>query len=69
LGTPVLSSNVSSIPEVAGDAAMLVDPYSGRALRNGIVALDTIDQNRDRMAQQGRNRTKFFATHNIQDVY
>jgi glycosyltransferase involved in cell wall biosynthesis len=26
-GTPVISSNVSSLPEVAGDAAVLVDPY------------------------------------------
>ncbi len=27
-GTPVVTSNVSSLPEVVGDAAMLVDPYS-----------------------------------------
>ena len=26
-GTPVVTSNVSSLPEVAGDAAILVDPY------------------------------------------
>ena len=26
-GTPVVTSNVSSMPEVAGDAALLVDPY------------------------------------------
>lgn len=27
-GTPVITSNISSMPEVAGDAAILVDPYS-----------------------------------------
>jgi len=27
-GTPVVTSNVSSLPEVAGDAALLVDPHS-----------------------------------------
>ena len=29
-GTPVVTSNVSSLPEVAGDAAVLVDPYDPR---------------------------------------
>ena len=30
-GTPVVTSNVSSLPEVAGDAALLVDPYDVEA--------------------------------------
>ena len=32
-GTPVVTSNVSSLPEVAGDAAVLVDPYDPRGDR------------------------------------
>jgi len=36
MGTPVITSNVSSIPEVAGDAAMLIDPYDTDALRRAI---------------------------------
>ena len=35
-GTPVVCSNRSSLPEVAGDAAILVDPTDPRAIRNGI---------------------------------
>jgi glycosyltransferase involved in cell wall biosynthesis len=35
-GTPVVTSNVSSLPEVAGDAAVLVDPYSPEAIADGI---------------------------------
>jgi len=31
-GTPVVTSNVSSMPEVAGDAALLVDPYDVGAI-------------------------------------
>jgi glycosyltransferase involved in cell wall biosynthesis len=31
-GTPVITSNLSSLPEVAGDAALLVDPYNLEAL-------------------------------------
>jgi glycosyltransferase involved in cell wall biosynthesis len=35
-GTPVVTSNISSLPEVAGDAAILVDPYSVESITNGI---------------------------------
>jgi glycosyltransferase involved in cell wall biosynthesis len=35
-GTPVVTSNVSSLPEVAGDAAVLVDPYDPAAIADGI---------------------------------
>jgi glycosyltransferase involved in cell wall biosynthesis len=35
-GTPVVTSNVSSLPEVAGDAAVLVDPYDPQAIAGGI---------------------------------
>ena len=35
-GTPVVTSNVSSLPEVTGDAAVLVDPYRPEAIADGI---------------------------------
>lgn len=35
-GTPVVTSNVSSLPEVAGDAAILVDPLDVESIRSGI---------------------------------
>jgi glycosyltransferase involved in cell wall biosynthesis len=35
-GTPVVTSNVSSLPEIAGDAALLVDPYDVDAIARGI---------------------------------
>ena len=40
-GTPVVTSNVSSLPEVAGDAAVLVDPYdAGRDRRRHAAGAD-----------------------------
>jgi glycosyltransferase involved in cell wall biosynthesis len=36
-GTPVVTSNVSALPEVAGDAAMLVDPYDPSSIADGLV--------------------------------
>ncbi len=38
-GTPVVTSNVSSLPEVVGDAAVLVDPYSAEAIAEGILTV------------------------------
>jgi glycosyltransferase involved in cell wall biosynthesis len=35
-GTPVVTSNVSSLPEVTGDAAVLVDPYDVDSIGNGM---------------------------------
>lgn len=41
--TPVITSNVTSMPEVAGDAAFLVDPFSVKSISEGLaqVAADT----------------------------
>jgi glycosyltransferase involved in cell wall biosynthesis len=36
-GTPVVTSNVSSMPEVAGEAAVLVDPYDVNSIADGII--------------------------------
>lgn len=38
-GAPVLTSSVSSLPEVAGNAALLVDPHDVRAIRDGLAAI------------------------------
>jgi glycosyltransferase involved in cell wall biosynthesis len=35
-GAPVITSNVSSLPEVGGDAALLVDPQSAAALSSAL---------------------------------
>ena len=47
LGTPVICSNTSSLPEVAGDAALMVDPYDTQAITEAIRALDADEALRD----------------------
>jgi glycosyltransferase involved in cell wall biosynthesis len=39
MGTPVVTARSSSIPEVAGDACLMVEPYDTDALRDAIIAL------------------------------
>ncbi|MGK7875274.1 MAG: glycosyltransferase family 4 protein [Xenococcaceae cyanobacterium] len=43
-GTPVITSNLSSLPEVAGDAAILIDPYNTAEITAALVAIAT-DEN------------------------
>jgi len=60
LGTPVLTSNVSSLPEVAGDAALLVDPYSIEAMARAIRALDHDTDLCGNLVQRGRKQAEKF---------
>lgn len=53
LGTPVITSNRASLPEVAGDAALIVDPYDVTALSAAIARLDRDADLRGKMRQAG----------------
>lgn len=53
LGTPVICSNTSSLPEVAGDAALMVDPYDTQAISDAIRLLDADTGLRDDLARRG----------------
>lgn len=55
-GTPVLASNVSAIPEVAGDAALLIDPLSEGEITGGLHALLTDEALRIRLISAGAAR-------------
>ena len=59
-GCPVVTSNVSSMPEVAGDAAELVDPASVDAIAASIEALWTDEARRAELARRGRERARGF---------
>lgn len=59
-GTPVLTSNTSSLPEVVGDAALLVDPEDTTALADAICRLGGDESLRQEYAQAGRIRAKSF---------
>ncbi len=60
LGTPVLTSNISSLPEVAGDAAVLVDPHDLGHMSRAIANLDSDDALVRDLSARGRRRAKFF---------
>jgi glycosyltransferase involved in cell wall biosynthesis len=60
-GTPVVTSNVSSLPEVAGDAAVLVDPLDPEAIADGIYRVLTDETLRDTLRRRGPARARQFS--------
>lgn len=60
-GCPVLTSNTSSLPEVAGNAALLVDPYSIEEIAQGILSLTINHKLRTRLAKLGLEQVKNFS--------
>jgi glycosyltransferase involved in cell wall biosynthesis len=60
LDCPVLTSNRSSMAEIAGDAAVLVDPESVDELAEGMIRLLTNDSERQKQIERGRARCRYF---------
>jgi glycosyltransferase involved in cell wall biosynthesis len=59
-GVPVLTSSTSSLPEVAGDAAVLVEPGDAAAIADGLRALFDDAELRERLIAAGRDRVRGF---------
>jgi alpha-1,3-rhamnosyl/mannosyltransferase len=59
-GVPVLTSNVSSLPEVTGPAAVLVDPRSTAEISAGLDKLLSSPSLRERLSIEGRERAERF---------
>jgi glycosyltransferase involved in cell wall biosynthesis len=57
-GTPVVASSAGAIPEVAGDAAVLVDPGDPAALAAGI---ERATAERQRLVRAGLERSRAFS--------
>jgi glycosyltransferase involved in cell wall biosynthesis len=60
-GTPVVTSNISSLPEVAGDAAVLVDPYDPQSIARGIERVLGDATLRQELRVKGLARAKQFS--------
>jgi glycosyltransferase involved in cell wall biosynthesis len=60
-GCPVVVSNVASLPEVCGDAAYYVDPYSVESIAEGIIKVLTDDSLKQSLIGKGLERAKLFS--------
>ena len=60
-GTPVITSNLSSLPEVVGEAALLVDPYKTEEITAAMQAIANDSKLRSHLCDLGINRASVFS--------
>ena len=59
-GTPVVTSNTSSLPEVVGDAALTVDPYDEEALARALLTITSDEALRTQLRALGTAQAQRF---------
>ena len=72
-GTPVITSNISAMPEVAADAALLVDPESPEDIAAAMYRMATEPELRHALSEHGAHRARLFSwqksARKIMDLY
>jgi glycosyltransferase involved in cell wall biosynthesis len=69
VGRPVVTSDVLSMPEVAGDAACLVDPFDPESIRSGVLRVINDANYRELLIQEGYANAKRFSACAIAQQY
>ena len=59
-GTPVITSNTTSLPEVVGDAGIMIDPQDFELMANKMYDVLTDNKLKDNMINNGLERSKLF---------
>jgi glycosyltransferase involved in cell wall biosynthesis len=68
-GRSVVTSSTSSMPEVAGEGAILVDPYSSRSIRDGIKTVIENSEYREAIIRKGFENIGRFSPEKIASQY
>jgi len=63
-GTPVITTNVTSIPEVVGDGGLLIDPYKDKDLQYAMELLLGSETLRAEYSKLGLQRAKLYSWEN-----
>lgn len=69
LGRVVVTSHISSMPEVAGDGACLVDPYDVKSIRDGIRKVISDPAYRELLIAKGLENIERFSLSRVADMY
>lgn len=69
VGRPVITSNLLSMPEVAGDAACIVDPYNVSEIRAGVLRIINDEAYRDTLTLNGFNNVKRYEPKEVARQY
>ena len=66
--TPLITSNVTSMPEIAGDAALIVDPFSTESIADAMQQIANNENLRQELIQKGRIRKQNFSWQKSADL-
>ena len=66
---PVITSNTSSMPEVAADAAHIINPFQPQEITDGIIKILNDDDYRKSLCEKGLERSKQFSWKNMAKDY
>ena len=66
---PVITSNTSSMPEVSGNAAHIIDPFKSEEITEAIVKILNDDAYRKSLCEKGLERSKQFSWKNMAKEY
>ena len=69
VGRAVITSNVTSMPEIAGKGALLVDPFSVDEIRTGVKKILKDEQYRAKLIKLGQENVKRFNPRDIGEEY
>jgi len=67
--TAVITSNVTSMPEVAGDAALYIDPFSVSSIAQAMIKLFQEPEYRDTLIKKGKEQCKNFSWDKTADKF
>lgn len=60
-GCPVISSRLSAMPEVVGDAGILIDPYDEKTLKESMARLSSDEKLREQLKEKGLKQASLFS--------
>jgi len=66
--TPVITSNVTSMPEVAGDAALLTDPFSPESICDAMIRISSDEDLKNSLIKKGIDRLQEFSWQKSADL-
>jgi glycosyltransferase involved in cell wall biosynthesis len=66
---PVITSNISPMKEVAGDASVLVDPFSVASIREGVINLLSSHQHQMELVEAGKEKVANYQPGFIAGLY
>ncbi|MBP9151654.1 MAG: glycosyltransferase [Flavobacteriales bacterium] len=67
-GIPVITSNVTSMPEIAGNAALIVDPYKPEQISEAMIRLASASELRNELIVKGHERASIFTWQQSADL-